>query len=312
MDNLTILALALAFDLALAEPPRAIHLTVWAGNAVDFFARFGLAIRRPFWQFIYGMLLTVSLISVFGGASFFLLNYLSGLNSVVYIIVAMFILKTTFCLKESWQLSNLVADYLKSKVDDPSKAPRPIRYLMATVERNESDAMEPPIASSTIRSLFENTSDFLVAPVFYFLLFGVPGALAYRVANILDGMIGHRGEYEYLGKFAAYLDRVINFIPARLTALLTVLAAALSRSNASKAWKVTINDHGKTESTNAGWPMAAAAGALEVELERAGHYSLGQPDRPLTAATIKQAVGLFQITALLLAAVSLAILVVVA
>jgi adenosylcobinamide-phosphate synthase len=257
------------------------------------------------------MLFTVSLISVFGGASFFLLNYLSGLNSVVYIIVAMFILKTTFCLKESWQLSSLVADYLKSKVDDPSKAAGPIRYLLATVERNESDAMEPPIASATIRSLFENTSDFLVAPIFYFLLFGVPGALAYRVANILDGMIGHRGEYEYLGKFAAYLDRVINFIPARLTALLMVLAAALSRSNASKAWKVAINDHNKTESINAGWPMAAAAGALEVELERSGHYSLGQPDKPLTAATIKQAVGLFQITALLLVAVSLAILVVV-
>jgi adenosylcobinamide-phosphate synthase len=124
-------------------------------------------------------------------------------------------------------------------------------------------------------------------------------------------MIGHRGEYEYLGKFAAYLDRVINFILARLTALLMVLAAALSRSNASKAWKVAINDHNKTESINAGWPMAAAAGALEVELERSGHYSLGQPDKPLTAATIKQAVGLFQITALLLVAVSLAILVVV-
>jgi adenosylcobinamide-phosphate synthase len=312
MENLAILALALVFDLAFGEPPRAAHLTVWAGRAIDFFARFGLAIRSPFWQFIYGMVLTVSLVSLFGAASYFLLDYLSGLNSIVYIIVAMFILKTTFCLKESWSLSSLVADYLRSKVDNPSKAPKPIRFLLATVERNEDDAVESPVASSTIRSLFENASDFLVAPVFYFLIFGVPGALAYRVANVLDGMIGHRGEYEYLGKFAAYLDRVINFIPARLTALLTVLAAALSRDNAYKAWKVAVRDHSKTESTNAGWPMAAAAGALEVELKRAGHYSLGQPDKPLTAATIKQAVGLFQLTALLLAVASLMILVAVA
>jgi adenosylcobinamide-phosphate synthase len=123
-------------------------------------------------------------------------------------------------------------------------------------------------------------------------------------------MIGHRGEYEYLGKFAAWLDTAVNFIPARLTALLFWLSALFVKSSAAQAWKVAFRDHSQTESPNAGWPMAVMAGALGVRFERAGHYKLGEPYQPLTADVITQAVKLFKNMALLLALASLAMLLV--
>jgi adenosylcobinamide-phosphate synthase len=291
MEYVAILFLAVVMDLVIGEPPRAFHLTVWAGKLVDFFGRFGLTLGRPVWQFIYGTLMTLFIIALFSIASHFLLDYLSGLSTVLYILIAAFLLKTTFCLRDSARLSIKVRDYLTSKAKGPHEASKEIRYLLSTV---------------TIRSLFENSADFLVGPLFYFLILGVPGALAYRAANILDGMIGHHGQYEYLGKFAARLDDILSYIPARLTALLTVLAAAINKGNANKTWRVTLADYGKTESINAGWTMAAAAGALGVQLERAGYYTLGIAERPLTAATITEAVRLFNILAIALIIICLA------
>ena len=306
MEYVAILFLAVVMDLVIGEPPRAFHLTVWAGKLVDFFGRFGLTLGRPVWQFIYGTLMTLFIIALFSIASYFLLDYLSGLSTVLYILIAAFLLKTTFCWRDSSRLSIKVRDYLTSKAKGPHEASKEIRYLLSTVEYSKEENKEASIASSTIRSLFENSADFLVGPLFYFLILGVPGALAYRAANILYGMIGHHGQYEYLGKFAARLDDILSYIPARLTALLTVLAAAINKSNAIKTWRVTLADYGKTESINAGWTMAAAAGALGVQLERAGYYTLGIAERPLTAATITEAVRLFNILAIALIIICMA------
>lgn len=303
-----ILLTALAVDLALGEPPLAVHLTVWIGKTIEFFSGFGLAMKRPAWQFVYGVLISLVLITFFGGVAYALLNYLHSLSIALFIIASTLILKTTFCLKASWQLSLMVRDYLKKDAKATSEPRQEIRFLLGTVEFQEGDTREPHIVSSTIRSLAENASDFLVAPLFFYLILGVPGAVAYRVVNTLDGMIGHRGEYEYLGKFAAWLDMAVNFIPSRLTAFLLWLAAVFAGSSATGAWKVAFADHSQTESPNAGWPMATVAGALEVKLERAGYYSLGKRDKPLTADAITRAVRLFQVMALLLALISLAAL----
>jgi adenosylcobinamide-phosphate synthase len=91
----------------------------------------------------------------------------------------------------------------------------------------------------------------------------------------MDAMIGYHGKYEYLGKFVSKLDDALNFIPARLTALLVVLAAFLYRKDTRASWQVALSDHLKTESVNAGWPMSAVAGALNIQLEKTGHYKLG-------------------------------------
>ncbi|MHB8620796.1 MAG: CobD/CbiB family cobalamin biosynthesis protein, partial [Chloroflexota bacterium] len=128
---------------------------------------------------------------------------------------------------------------------------------------------------ATIESVAENSADSIVAPLFWYLLLGAPGALAYRFANTADAMVGYRGQYEHLGKASARLDDALSYIPARLTALLLVGGCRLLGLPAGRAWSVARRDHAATASPNAGWPMAAAAGALAVPLEKAGHYVLG-------------------------------------
>jgi len=125
-----------------------------------------------------------------------------------------------------------------------------------------------------------------VAPLFYFLLFGVPGAIAYRVVNTFDAMIGYHGKWEHLGKFAARLDDVANFIPARITALIIALAAWICKKNMQQAWHIMLRDHKKTHSPNAGWTMSAIAGALGVQLEKASHYKLGDNHYSLSLNTV--------------------------
>src|SRR5690606_13833152 len=101
---------------------------------------------------------------------------------------------------------------------------------------------------------------------------GLVGAAIYRATNTLDAMVGYRGQYEYLGKTAARLDDVLNWIPARLTTALLVLASGFG---AVRAWRTGWRDHRLTESPNAGWPMATVAGALRVRLGKRGAYVLG-------------------------------------
>lgn len=110
--------------------------------------------------------------------------------------------------------------------------------------------------------------------------------MAYRVINTLDAMIGHHGEFEYLGKFAARLDSIANFIPARITAFIIVLAAWICKKNASGAWQIMLRDRRKTESPNAGWTMSAIAGALGVQLEKVDYYKLGDNHGSLSLSTI--------------------------
>ena len=111
-----------------------------------------------------------------------------------------------------------------------------------------------------------------------YALFGVTGAIAFRAINTLDGMVGFKDkEHINTGWFSANLDTVVNYIPTRFTALLMIVAAAILGKDAKNAWKIARRDHAKTPSRNHGWPMAAMAGALKVQLEKPGQYVLGEP-----------------------------------
>ncbi|MEE9164684.1 MAG: adenosylcobinamide-phosphate synthase CbiB, partial [Nitrospinota bacterium] len=136
---------------------------------------------------------------------------------------------------------------------------------------------EEEIVHATIASAGENLNDSVIAPIFYFLLLGVTGAVIYRVINSVDAMIGyHTEKYEYFGKFAARLDDAVNFIPARITALLILISSLFIKKSSSKnAFNIMLRDNGNTPSINGGWPMAALAGALRITITKPGHYSIG-------------------------------------
>lgn len=154
------------------------------------------------------------------------------------------------------------------------------------------------VAAATIESVAENLTDSVLAPVAFYLAFGLPGAFAYRAVNTADSMIGYRhGALEHFGKVAARLDDALNFLPARLAALAIVAAAAPAGADAGRAWQTMLGQHGRTASPNAGWTMAAMAGALRVRLEKPDHYVLGDGPEP-TADDISTAVRIVIIAAL--------------
>jgi len=164
------------------------------------------------------------------------------------------------------------------------------------------------VAAATIESVAENLTDSVLAPVAFYLAFGLPGAFAYRAVNTADSMIGYRhGTLEHFGKGAARLDDALNFIPARLAALAIVGAAALAGADVGRAWRTMLDHHARTASPNAGWTMAAMAGALGVQLEKPQHYILGQGLQP-TVEDISTAVRIVVIAAVV-AMVTMALLV---
>jgi len=161
--------------------------------------------------------------------------------------------------------------------------------LQSLVSRERSELTAELAGAAAIESLAENLSDSIVAPLLYYALFGLPGAAVSRLFNTFDSMVGSHGQYEYLGKAAARLDDMLNVFPARLTALLIIALAPLFGGNRRKARQIWQRDASRTASPNAGHPMAAAAGALGLQLEKVGHYRLGDDDKAITASSVRQA-----------------------
>ncbi|MBI4187643.1 MAG: cobalamin biosynthesis protein [Chloroflexi bacterium] len=291
MEVLLILFLAIVLDLALGEPPNPINPVAWMGKIASFLEKFSPA-RCPPVQFVYGMGMTLLLIGLFSAVAYFVLLYLRNLSLVAYVIAGAVLLKSTFSLRGLGQAAIRIKKLLlRDKLDEA-------RFeLRSLVSRDTGDLSQPLLISATVESVAENSCDSFVAPLFYFLLFGIPGAVAYRVVNTLDAMIGYHGKYEYSGKFAARLDDVLNFIPARLAALCLILASFLSGKGV-RASRVAFSDHARTASPNAGWTMAAIAGALDVQLEKVGHYRLGVANAPLTIGSIDAALKLVMIAML--------------
>ena len=197
--------------------------------------------------------------------------------------------------------------------------------LSMIVGRDTADLGETEIARGAVETVAENTSDGVVAPLFYLAIGGPALAMAYKAVNTMDSMIGYRNDrYLWFGKTAARLDDVLNFIPARLTGLLTVLAAWLLSwvvrgYDGHRSWTVLVRDGRNHTSPNSGYPEAAAAGALGVRLGGDNSYFgkksfkpyIGEPIEPLDAGKVRDAVRLMYATsacaAILCAALSGAI-----
>jgi len=147
------------------------------------------------------------------------------------------------------------------------------------VGRDVTQLDEAGVARAAIESAAENFSDGVVAPAFWFALFGLPGLLVYKAVNTADSMIGHRSpRHHAFGWAAARLDDGMSFVPARLSVLLVAAAAFLSRRSADGAIRAALADARKHKSPNAGWPEAAVAGALGLALGGPRRYGETEVD----------------------------------
>ncbi|MBI4591775.1 MAG: cobalamin biosynthesis protein CobD [Candidatus Rokubacteria bacterium] len=281
---MSVLLLALLLDVLVGDPPNRWHPVAWTGRLIAWGRR--VAPRAsPFRLTAYG-----------GG-------FLCGTLAAVVATVAAASWAVRLC---GWPGLLLDAALLKCtfSLRGLLTAARGVRELLAAEnlpgarERVGRDLVSRPtavldseqVASATVESVAENLTDSVVAPILFFLLLGVPGAWAYRLVNTVDSMWGYReGELEYLGKPAARLDDLLNWIPSRLAGFGIVLGALLAGESAANAWRTMWREHGRTASPNAGWTMAAMAGALGVALEKPGAYRLGSGASP-TVETIDRAI----------------------
>jgi adenosylcobinamide-phosphate synthase len=285
-DALLLFTLAYALDWLIGDPEWAPHPVRWMGRLIQAGENFlRISIRRPLAEFIGGLSLSLLVVGLFGLGSWILLEWLGGWNKTLAFVVALYLAVTTLATRSLLDEARVVRRLLLN-----SDLPGSRRQVARIVGRDTQAMDEPEVTRAVIETLAESASDGVVAPMFYLVIGGAPAALAYKAVNTLDSMIGHRdGRYEYFGKFAARLDDAANFIPARLTALLFVLAAWSLRLDWRGAWRVLWRDGAKHKSPNAGRPEAAMAGALSAQLGGTNYYDgephhgprLGDSKRPL-------------------------------
>lgn len=184
------------------------------------------------------------------------------------------------------------------------------------VGRDTQNLDEAGVTRAAVETVAENASDGVVAPLLFMALFGAVGGVLYKAANTMDSMVGYKNErYRYFGTAAARLDDVLNWVPARLTALLMCLAAPLVGLDGSGAWRILRRDSRRHASPNAGYPEAACAGALGVQLAGPASYfgvvhdkpTIGDNTRSIEPGDIVSACRLLAVTSVLALIVCLCI-----
>ncbi|MCX7840459.1 MAG: cobalamin biosynthesis protein [Anaerolineae bacterium] len=295
----SLVILATAFDWLIGDPPNALHPVAWFGKLVAAMER--RAPRdNPRAELVYGAGMTACGIAIAALPALLIEHVLGtrGQPRGLPLLVLAVLLKMTFAWRGLMRAGQIVQRDLETRATENARDD-----LRALVSRDTRALDTSQLAAAAIESLAENANDSFVAPLFYYRLFGLPGAFVYRAVNTLDAMIGYHGRYEFLGKVAARVDDALNFIPARLTALLLVLAARFTRTDAHRAWQTMRRDHARTESPNAGYPMSAMAGALDVRLEKVGHYVLNENGRAPCPRDIARAARVVSVALLFAAAV---------
>ena len=260
---LQVLILAVLFDILSGEPPVFIHPVVWMGKLIGLFVRRAPAHHRR----LYGLLIVVFCV---GAAVLVGLLITSLGEGLLGLVIAAFLLKSTFSIRM------LLVSALGIKKDlDKGRIEKVRSDLKTFVGRDTSKLNEHQSASAVIESVAESFVDGILSPLFYFLLFGLPGALAFRMINTLDSMVGYKKEpFVDIGYASARLDDLANWVPARLSLVFISIASVFS-GKPLEAIKTCLCDRDKTASPNSGWSMAAVAGALEVRLEKIGFHVLG-------------------------------------
>lgn len=295
---LEVLLLAFIADISFGEPPSIVHPVVWMGRFISLLQNLPLKDRKVLGTLIVvvttGAALLIGMLVVLAA---------SYIHEIVALLIMAYFLKSTFSVRMLLNTSRNIMNMLLSGNRDKAQ-----EALRALVSRDTANLDEHQIASAVVESISENFVDGILSPVLFYLILGLPGALAYKAANTLDSMIGYRNkEFMELGRPSARLDDILNWIPARLS-LLLIAAAALVTGSSAGAMKICLRDNNVTPSPNSGWPMAAASGALGVRLEKPGNYVLGEEFRSPGAADIERAARLVGTAVILLFAWGMGIL----
>jgi adenosylcobinamide-phosphate synthase len=314
LDPLLLLLAALALDMIVGDLPGAFrflpHPVVWIGHAVDWFdRRLNRERRDERTRRMRGVVTTGALVLGAAATGFALAVIVRALRfgwAIEVLIVAIMLAQRS--------LFDHVAAVAEALARGGTVGGREaVRHI---VGRDPQSLDEYGVARAAIESLAENFSDGVVAPAFWYALFGLPGLFAYKTANTLDSMIGHKTpRYLHFGWASARLDDAMNLLPARLSGML--LAAAALVAPAAHVWpafRIMLRDARKHRSPNAGWPEAATAGALDLALAGPRRYHgevindpwLGDGRARATTADISRALRLYMIACLLQATVILA------
>jgi adenosylcobinamide-phosphate synthase len=295
VDSVLIFTLAFLIDLVLGEYPDRIHPTIGIGKMITFLKSKSKS-PNPKVEKTNGVLMALTIILVVSIPIFVLLFWLRLLpyGEILYIIVGAILFKATFAITGMGQYTKPIAKALKQK--DLAEARKWLPYI---VRRDPNSLNERQIISAAVESIAESTTDGITAPFFFYALFGVPGAFAYRVINTLDSRVGYKNtEFKNIGWFSAKMDTITNYLPARVTAYLMVVAAFIIREDWRESYRILRRDKHKTASPNAGYTISAMAGALNIQLEKQGYYTLGD-DHGITAEQIPKALRVMTVTAIL-------------
>lgn len=267
---LIVLAGALFLDFALGDPSNRWHPVAWMGALIGWSAR-TLPTDQPVPARAGGGV--IALAGAFlVGLVMILARMALARTGWVGPLVAAILLNWAFSVRGLLRAGIRIERYLAAGELGAARA----ALGRDLVSRPTCELAAGQVASGAIESLAENLTDSVVAPLLAFALGGLPAAWAYRYLNTADAMIGYRdGVHQHVGWAAARLDDFVNWLPARLTGVLVVLASGLAGRQLQSAWQTMTSQHRRTDSPNAGWTMAAAAGGLDVRLEKQGAYQLG-------------------------------------
>lgn len=289
---------AILLDLAFGDPRSKYHPTAWVGTLVARLLPFARS-QNPTIEKMGGMIVTVTISGMVAISlcyfEFFTMNFTDVISMIVFGMLSVMLLKTTIAIRGLEQHGKMVMESLSRNNLDEAR-----NRLSMLVKRNTKQLDKNHVVSGVLETTSENIVDGVTGPLFYFGLFGLPGAFVYRTINTIDSMAGYKNTiFANLGWFGANADKALNYIPARITGYVMVLAAFLVGADWKGALYAMKNDGKKTASPNAGIPMAAMAGALGTRFEKLDHYTLGNGTTEPDQAHYKSAILLMKMTCVL-------------
>lgn len=299
-----ILILAFALDLAIGDPEWLPHPVRWIGRLI---ASLEGVIRRftstPAQERLGGYVLAVVTVAAVYAAALLLLYFAHRYSQPLFYLLSIYVVWASIAARSLKKEADGVAGALKDRGLAQARA-----QLSRIVGRDTENLSEEEVLKAVVETVSENTSDGVVAPLFFLAIGGPPLMLAYKAINTLDSMVGYRNRrYMDFGRFSARLDDAANFIPARLSSLLIVLASMILGYNWRKAYGISRRDGGKHPSPNSGFPEAATAGALGVRLGGPSRYGgrvsekpfIGEGVRAIDAWAVSSSVNIMYTTAFL-------------